>query len=88
LRVKDVEFEKNLLMIRGAKGDKDRQTILPESVQPELRRHLIEVRKLYEADRQSNMAGVYLPGALSRKFPNAGKEWIWYWVFPFAARAC
>jgi integron integrase len=82
LRVKDVEFEKNLLMIRGAKGDKDRQTLLPEAVQPELRRHLSEVRKLFEADRQSNMAGVYLPGALSRKFPNADKEWIWYWVFP------
>jgi hypothetical protein len=69
-------------MIRGAKGDKDRQTLLPEAVQPELRRHLSEVRKLYDADRQSNMAGVYLPGALSRKFPNADKEWIWYWVFP------
>jgi integron integrase len=82
LRVKDVEFEKNLLMIRGAKGDKDRQTILPEVVQPELRSHLNEVRELYEADRQSNIAGVYLPGALSRKFPNADKEWIWYWVFP------
>ena len=84
LRVKDVEFEKNLLMIRGAKGDKDRQTLLPEIVQPALRKHLGEVHKLYEADRKSNLAGVYLPGALDRKYPNAGKEWIWYWVFPSA----
>jgi integron integrase len=84
LRVKDIEFEKNLLMIRGAKGDKDRQTILPETVQPALRKHLDQVRNLYEADRQSNLASVFLPGALSRKYPNAGKEWIWYWVFPSA----
>ncbi len=84
LRVKDLEFEKNLLMIRGGKGDKDRQTILSEAVQPALRKHLSAVRKLYDADRQSNLAGVFLPGALSRKYPNADKEWIWYWVFPSA----
>jgi integron integrase len=84
LRIKDVEFEKNTLMIRGAKGDKDRQTILPETVQQNLREHLSKVRKLYDADRQSNVAGVYLPGALSRKYPKADTEWIWYWVFPSA----
>jgi len=84
LRVKDVEFEKNTLMIRGAKGDKDRQTLLPETVQQALRDHLNKVRKLYDADRQSNVAGVYLPGALSRKYPKADTEWIWYWVFPSA----
>ena len=84
LRIKDIEFEKNTLMIRGAKGDKDRQTLLPETVQPALREHLSKVRKLYDADRQSNMAGVYLPGALSRKYPKADKQWIWYWVFPSA----
>ena len=84
LRIKDIEFEKNTLMIRGAKGDKDRQTLLPEVVQPVLREHLSKVRKLYDADRQSNVAGVYLPGALARKYPKADKEWIWYWVFPSA----
>ena len=84
LRIKDIEFEKNALMIRGAKGDKDRQTLLPEAVQPDLRNHLDRVRELYENDRQSKVAGVYLPGALARKYPNADKEWIWYWVFPSA----
>ena len=84
LRIKDLEFEKNTLMIRGAKGDKDRQTLLPESVQPALHEHLNMVRKLYDTDRQSNVAGVYLPGALARKYPQADKEWIWYWVFPSA----
>ncbi len=82
LRIKDIEFDKNTLMIHGAKGDKDRQTILPESVQPALREHLSKVRNLYDADRQSNVAGVYLPGALSRKYPKVDTEWIWYWVFP------
>ena len=76
------KFEKNTLMIRGGKGDKDRQTLLPESVQPALHEHLEKVRRLYEKDRQANVAGVYLPGALARKYPNADKEWIWYWVFP------
>ena len=84
LRIKDLEFEKNTLMIRGAKGDKDRQTLLPEAVQPALHEHLNKVRKLYDADRQSNVAGVYLPGALAKKYPHADKEWIWYWVFPSA----
>ena len=84
LRIKDVEFEKNTLMIRGAKGDKDRQTLLPEAVQPALREHLISVREIYDSDRRSNVAGVFLPGALARKYPNADKEWIWYWVFPSA----
>ena len=71
-------------MIRGAKGDKDRQTLLPEAVQPALREHLINVREIYDSDRRSNVAGVFLPGALARKYPNADKEWIWYWVFPSA----
>ncbi len=84
LRVKDIEFEKNTLMIRGAKGDKDRQTLLPESIQPALQKHLQKVRKLYEKDHKAHVAGVFLPGALSRKYPNADKEWIWYWVFPSA----
>jgi integron integrase len=84
LRIKDVEFEKSTLMIRGAKGDKDRQTLLPKSIQPSLHEHLEKVHGLYEEDRKANIAGVYLPGALSRKFPNADKEWIWYWVFPSA----
>ena len=84
LRIKDIEFDKNTLMIRGAKGDKDRQTILPEKVQPALRDHLNQVRRLYDTDRESGVAGVYLPGALARKYPNADKEWIWYWVFPSA----
>ncbi|MBW2088752.1 MAG: integron integrase [Deltaproteobacteria bacterium] len=82
LRVKDVDFEQNVLTIRSGKGDKDRQTVLPESLKDDLREHLHGVRELYEKDREDHIAGVYLPNALDRKYPNAGKEWIWQWVFP------
>ena len=81
LRVKDIDFEQNILSIRG-KGDKDRRTLLAETAVAPLKKHLKTVKKIFEADRQANVAGVYLPNALSRKYPNAGKQWIWQWVFP------
>ena len=56
------------------KGDKDRQTLLPESLKDDLQRHLLMVRELYEEDRKKGEEGVWLP--------NAGKEWAWFWVFP------
>lgn len=70
------------MTVRAGKGDKDRQTVFPESLKDDLRRHLDQVRELYEKDRMDDIAGVYLPGALERKYTNAGKEWIWQWVFP------
>lgn len=85
LRIQDIDFEKNTLMIRGAKGDKDRQTMFSEKINADLRSHIQRVRRLYERDRKEDVAGVHLPGALDRKYPNAPKEWIWFWVFPSAA---
>ena len=82
LRVKDMDFERKTIVIRGGKGDKDRETVLPESIMPNLRAHLENIKKLYEIDRKNNLAGVILPKALDRKMPNAGKEWMWFWVFP------
>jgi len=82
LRVKDIDFEQNLLIVRSGKGDKDRRTVLPESLQEPLKVHLQAIRSLYENDRGKNLPGVALPGALERKYPNAGKEWGWFWVFP------
>ena len=69
-------------MIRAGKGDKDRITIFPESIKNKIDEHLARVRRVYDRDRKAGIAGVFLPGALSRKYPNAGKEWIWFWVFP------
>lgn len=82
LRVKDVDFSRNEIRVRSGKGDKDRVTMLPSAVKEPLRKHLEHVRQGYEADAKSECAGVPLPGALARKYPNAAKEWGWYWVFP------
>ena len=82
LRIKDIDLEKCCLTVRNGKGDKDRQTVFPESLKNSLRNHLERVRDLYEKDRKDDIDGVYLPDALGRKYINAGKEWIWQWVFP------
>jgi len=82
LRVQDIDFETNQLRILCGKGDKDRLTVLPIKLIDKLKEHLENVRLLYESDRNSNLPGVHLPDALERKYPNAGKEWNWFWVFP------
>ena len=82
LRVKDIDFERDCVIVRSGKGDKDRETVLPESLKNDLRQHLEKVRDLYESDRAQNVAGVSLPGALARKYPHAVKEWAWQWLFP------
>jgi len=87
LRVKDVDFSRHEIRVRSGKGDKDRVTMLPAAVQEPLRRHLEQVKPLYEADLNSGSAGVPLPYALGRKYPNAAKGWAWYWVFP-ASKLC
>ena len=82
LRIKDVDLEQDVVFVRSGKGDKDRVTVLPESLKEDLIKHLERVRKIYEEDRKSDIAGVFLPDALERKYPNAGKEWGWFWLFP------
>jgi len=84
LRVKDIEFERHQIIIRGGKGDKDRITMLPESLIPELRAHLATRRRWHDKDLATGMADVELPHALDRKYPNAGKEWGWQYVFAAA----
>ena len=82
LRVKDVDFGRSCLTIRCGKGNKDRETVLPEKLVGALRDHLETVRALYDADREKDLPGVDLPGALGQKFPSARKEWGWFWLFP------
>ena len=82
LRVKDIDFERNEITIREGKGRKDRVTVLPSAVVDELTKQLSISRRLYELDRVNMVPGVFLPDALERKYPNAGKEWAWHWVFP------
>jgi integron integrase len=82
LRVKDVDFDQGLIVVREGKGNKDRVTPLPKKVVAPLREHLREVKERWKKDRATGMAGVFLPDALSVKYPKADTEWGWYWVFP------
>jgi len=82
LRVKDVDFAKNEITVRGGKGDRDRVTMLPERLKGPLLKHLAGARAQHEADLAEGAGWVELPGALASKYPNAGREWAWQWVFP------
>ena len=87
LRVQDVDFARNQIVVRGGKGDKDRVTVLPDKLKLELQRHLERVRLLWEQDVREGFGEVYLPEGLARKYPKAGKEWGWQWVFPSRSRS-
>ena len=82
LRVQDIDFDANQIVVRRGKGDKDRATMLPQAVQPALREHLILVQEQHQADLRAGQGTVELPYALARKCPNAATEWPWQWVFP------
>jgi len=82
LRVKDVDYGMNQIMVRDGKGKIDRITVLPESVKPGLKEHLKRVKTIHENDLSQGYGRVYLPYALSRKYPNADREWGWQYVFP------
>lgn len=82
LRIKDIDLEGGQVIVRAGKGDKDRRTVLPEAVKDGLIARMDESRNLYDHDRKAGIAGVALPGALDRKYPNAGTEWAWFWLFP------
>jgi integron integrase len=87
LRVKDVDFHYRQLVIRDAKGQKDRVTMLPGTLVDPLRTHLARVRQLHEADLREGYGRVYLPYALATKYPNADREWGWQYVFPSKRRS-
>jgi integron integrase len=82
LRVKDLDFDQGLILVRSGKGAKDRSTLLADTVRDELRTHLRKAEALHEADRLAGLAGVWLPNGVERKYPNAGRELGWFWVFP------
>jgi len=82
LRVKDVHFEAGRVIVRDGKGGKDRSTVLPDRLHDPLRRHLRGVKVQFDDDRANEVDGVYLPDALTEKYPNAPTEWRWQYVFP------
>jgi integron integrase len=85
LRVKDIDFSRNQIVVRSGKGNKDRYTMLPAAAKEPLLRHLQAMKSQHEEDLKEGLGRVSLPDALERKYPNAAKEWGWQWVFPAAS---
>jgi integron integrase len=82
LRVKDVDFTNKIIVVRQAKGKKDRIVMLPQSIQSELREQFLIARRIWQEDRRVARPGVELPHAIARKFPKANESWAWHWVLP------
>lgn len=82
LRVKDIDLERHAITVRSGKGDKDRNTVLPDSLVTALRAQIARVRERHNLDMAAGVANVYLPHGLSRKFPHARKELAWQYIFP------
>jgi integron integrase len=87
LRVKDVDFALNRVTIREGKGNKDRVTVLPAALVPELRDQLAAARELHAADLRDGFGRVYLPKALAVKYPGADAQWGWQYLFPSVKRS-
>ncbi len=86
LRVQDIDLERGELLVRAGKGAKDRRTVVADAAHAGLTAHLARVQRLYARDQAAGTAGVPLPHALARKYPNAARSWPWYWVFPARSR--
>jgi integron integrase len=82
LRVKDIDFERNEILVREGKGDKDRVTMLPAAIAQPLQEHLKRVAVQHQDDLRNGYGEVYLPYALDKKYPNAATEWKWHYIFP------
>jgi integron integrase len=82
LRVKDLDFAQHQIIVRDGKGMEDRVTMLPEKLIVPLQDHLLRVKRLHAQDVAKGFGSVYLPFALERKYPRAGRLWIWQYVFP------
>lgn len=82
LRVQDIDFSRNEILVRDGKGAKDRITMLPESLKAPIQDHLKKSKAIHEKDLADGWGRVLLPDALDRKYPNAPKDWRWQWVFP------
>ena len=82
LRIQDVDLVRGTLTVRMGKGDKDRMTVLPKSLREQIAEQIEKAREVWRKDREEGLAGVYLPGALARKFRRAAESFEWFWLFP------
>jgi integron integrase len=82
LRVKEVDFDRGVVMVRDGKGGKDRVVMLPQVLRAGLADHVERLQERWRKDVSAGVDGVWLPGALEVKYPSAGREWGWQWLFP------
>jgi integron integrase len=82
LRIQDVDLERGTVTIRQGKGGKDRMSVLPKSIMKDLAAQVEYARGLWQRDTENGQAGVYIPGALARKFRSAAESFEWFWLFP------
>ena len=82
LRILDLDFDRNEIIIRHGKGDKDRHVMIPQKLIPELKTHIEKVRQIHNQDLADGWGSVVMPGALAGKFPDGSKEFKWQWLFP------
>jgi integron integrase len=86
LRIKDIDFENHRILVYDGKGGDDRITVLPDSLIPPLREHIQQVRAIHQKDLAEGFGAASMPYGLDKKYPLAGKEWIWQYLFPAATR--
>ena len=82
LRIKDVDFDRYVIIVREAKGGKDRVVMLPQTLAPALHQQLLNARSIWDVDRRAQRGGVETPHALGQKYPKVGLTWGWFWLFP------
>lgn len=82
LRIKDVDFDRRVIVVRDGKGGKDRVVMLPHSLAPALKAQLLHARVVWDADAKAGRGGVETPHALEAKYPKVGSTWAWFWLFP------
>lgn len=87
LRVQDIDFQYRQITVRSGKGDKDRVTVLPDSLLTPLQKQLVKTRQIHNNDLDEGHGEVALPYALERKYPGAGRQWRWQYVFPSTRRS-
>jgi len=82
LRIKDIDFDQNLIVVRDGKGEQDRVTMLPESLRELLHHQIDRVVYFHQLDQKENVPGVFIPYSIEKKYPNVGKKLGWYFIFP------
>lgn len=82
LRIKDVDFHRRVIIVREAKGGKDRVVMLPQTLAQALHSQLLQARAVWDADQRAQRGGVETPHALELKYPKVGQTWGWFWLFP------